>query len=234
MFSPRHKGTTKGQLRVIHSVHGLADPKKTSPVFQLIDCVPSQADSERLRSHRNTSMSLRSAWSSASPPLLLTTERAMRIPLHVPKSHGLRRLNCMLVLVADPGEDEDPDDELAENGIPEKKNGRRRLLNSPLWRHRTGNLEFDAFLHRFHGTRTVIAKGIDCGGGGGRARTIRSYHSGLYVESSSAACSLVRFAFAAKGKLGSLARFNEESASQRSERGTTPRSRVELRKLTGT
>ena len=66
-------------------------------------------------------MSLRSAWSSASPPLLLTTERAMRIPLHVPKSHGLRRLNCMLVLVADPGKDEDPDDELAENGIPEKK-----------------------------------------------------------------------------------------------------------------
>jgi len=27
----------------------------------------------------------------------------------------------MLVLVADPGEDEDPDGELAENGIPEKK-----------------------------------------------------------------------------------------------------------------
>ncbi len=45
----------------------------------------------------------------------------MRILLHVPKSHGLRRLNCMLVLVADPGEDEDPDGELAENGIPEKK-----------------------------------------------------------------------------------------------------------------
>jgi hypothetical protein len=33
----------------------------------------------------------------------------------------------MLVLVADPGEDEDPDDELAENGISEKKNGRRRF-----------------------------------------------------------------------------------------------------------
>ena len=55
----------------------------------------------------------------------------MRIPLHVPRSHGLR-LNRMLVLVADPGEDEDPDCELAENGIPEKKRSQRRLLNSPL------------------------------------------------------------------------------------------------------
>jgi hypothetical protein len=86
----------------------------------------------------------------------------MRIPLHVPKSHGLR-LNRMLVLVADPGEDEDPDGELAENGIPEKKTVTKAFAEQSALRHRTSSLEFDAFRHWFDGTRTVTAEEIDWG-----------------------------------------------------------------------